>query len=172
MLTTTQIGRHYINGRWVEAGGGGTFLSVNPADRSDVIGEFVSGTPQDVDQAVAAAVAAFPKWRARSRIARGELFDRFAQLTQQHLSELAELLAREAGKPLNEARADVVEGIHMAQYVFGTVRMPHGDVVSSEIPEKDLYVRRRPKGVVGVITPWNFPFAVPMWLLGPSLVEG
>jgi aldehyde dehydrogenase (NAD+) len=172
MLTTTLLGRNFINGQWVEASTHDTFLSLNPADRTDVIGEFTRGTPEDVEAAVAAAKAAYPKWRAMSRIARGECFDRFAELAQQHLGELTDLLAHEAGKPLNEARADVVEGIHMAQYVFGSVRMPHGDVVTSEIPEKDLYVRRRPKGVVAVITPWNFPFAVPMWLLGPSLVEG
>jgi aldehyde dehydrogenase (NAD+) len=81
-------------------------------------------------------------------------------------------MARECGKAINESRADVTEGIHMAQYVFGATRMPAGDVLASEIAEKDAYMLRHPKGVVAAITPWNFPFAIPLWLLGPSLVEG
>src|ERR671923_1320685 len=70
------------------------------------------------------------------------------------------------------ARAEVVEGLHMVQYVFGTGRMPTGQVLASEIPEKDVFMRRKPWGVAAVITPWNFPFAVPLWMLGPSLLEG
>ena len=81
-------------------------------------------------------------------------------------------MARECGKVLGECRAEVIEGLHMIQYVFGTGRMPLGEVVASEIPEKDACMRRKPWGVVAVITPWNFPFAVPLWMLGPSLVEG
>jgi aldehyde dehydrogenase (NAD+) len=81
-------------------------------------------------------------------------------------------MARECGKVLTECKAEVIEGLHMIQYVFGTGRMPVGQVLASEIPEKDAYVRRKPWGVVAVITPWNFPFAVPLWMLGPSLLEG
>ena len=80
--------------------------------------------------------------------------------------------SRENGKVLNEARAEVVEGLHMVEYVFGTARQPTGQVIDSEIEAKDLFVRRKPRGVIGVITPWNFPFAVPLWMLGPSLLEG
>ena len=81
-------------------------------------------------------------------------------------------MARECGKVVTECRAEVVEGLHMIQYVFGTGRMPIGDVLASEIAEKDAFMRRKPWGVVAVITPWNFPFAVPLWMLGPSLLEG
>src|SRR5207248_3003725 len=87
--------------------------------------------------------------------------------------ELATLMARECGKNIAECRAEVVEGLHMVQYVFGIGRQGHfGDVIASEIPEKDAFTRRKPWGVVAVITPWNFPFAVPLWMLGPSLLEG
>src|SRR5262249_16686372 len=79
---------------------------------------------------------------------------------------------RECGKVISECRAEVIEGLHMIQYVFGTGRMPIGDVLASEIAEKDAFMRRKPWGVVAVITPWNFPFAVPLWMLGPSLLEG
>ena len=81
-------------------------------------------------------------------------------------------MARECGKVVTESRAEVVEGLHMIQYVFGAGRMPMGDVLASEIAEKDMFMRRKPWGVAAVITPWNFPFAVPLWMLGPSLLEG
>ena len=86
--------------------------------------------------------------------------------------EIGRLVAQEAGKALNEARADVVEGIHMAQYMFGYARMPQGQALPSEIAQKDAYMLRKPKGVVSVITPWNFPFAIPIWLITPSLLQG
>ena len=86
--------------------------------------------------------------------------------------ELATIVARESGKPLNEARADIVEGVHTAQYWFGRARMASGEVYASEIGEKDAYMLRKPKGVVVAISPWNFPFAIPLWLICPSLVEG
>lgn len=165
-------GKNFINGRWAPSASGETFESRNPADRGEVLGVFPRSNAADVDEAVAAARKAFPAWRATSRIKRAEVFDAFVQLVKKDHEALSRLMARECGKPLNEARADVTEGIHMAQYVFGASRMPFGEVLASEIAEKDAFVRRRPKGVVGVITPWNFPFAIPLWLLGPSLVEG
>ena len=100
------------------------------------------------------------------------MFDNLAQIVKRETDNLATLMARECGKIFNECRAEVIEGLHMIQYVFGTGRMPNGDIVASEIPEKDAYIRRKPKGVVAVITPWNFPFAVPLWMLCPSLLEG
>src|SRR5205814_3476903 len=126
----------------------------------------------EAGQAVAAARAAYPGWRRTSRIRRAELFDNLAQLVKRDTDALAQLMARECGKVVSECRAEVIEGLHMIQYVFGTGRMPAGEVIASEIPEKDAFVRRKPWGVVAVITPWNFPFAVPLWMLGPSLLEG
>jgi aldehyde dehydrogenase (NAD+) len=165
-------GKNLINGEWVASESGRTLESRSPSDSNDRIGRFPQSTANDVNQAVEAARAAYPRWRRLSRIKRGEVFDRFVQLIKRDHDELSRLMARECGKPINECRADVTEGIHMAQYVFGLVRMPNGDILSSEIAEKDAYMRRKPKGVIAVITPWNFPFAIPLWLLGPSLVEG
>src|SRR5205807_7873327 len=130
------------------------------------------GSRGDADEAVAAARAAYPAWRRDSRVRRGELFDNLAQIVKRETDNLAHLMARECGKVITECRAEVVEGLHMIQYVFGTGRMPAGDILSSEIAEKDAFMRRKPWGVAAVITPWNFPFAVPLWMLGPSLVEG
>src|SRR3954467_45520 len=162
-------GKHLIAGRWIPGEG---FSSGNPADRDDTLGVFPAGTGETANQAVAAARAAYPAWRRTSRIKRAELFDNLAQLVKRDTDALAQLMARECGKVVTECRAEVVEGLHMIQYVFGLGRMPIGDVLPSEIAEKDAFMRRKSWGVVGVITPWNFPFAVPLWMLGPSLLEG
>lgn len=164
-------GQNYIAGQWRRVNAK-SFASTNPARLSETVGEFPLSTKADADEAVAAARAAFPAWRRDSRIRRAELFDNLAQLVKRETDNLAHLMARECGKVITECRAEVIEGLHMIQYVFGTGRMPMGDVLSSEIPEKDTFMRRKPWGVAAVITPWNFPFAVPLWMLGPSLVEG
>src|SRR5262245_28408021 len=168
---TVSTGRHFIGGHW-HGPGSRTFASTSPANAKEEIGAFPTGSKEDADQAVAAARIAFPTWRRQSRIRRAELFDNLAQIVKRETDNLAHLMARECGKVISECRAEVVEGLHMIQYVFGTGRMPMGDVLSSEIPEKDAYMRRKPWGVAAVITPWNFPFAVPLWMLGPSLLEG
>ncbi|HJT34916.1 MAG TPA: aldehyde dehydrogenase family protein [Pirellulales bacterium] len=171
--TANQVwtGRHYIAGEWRE-GDGERFESINPARSEEVTGIYPRGDASEVDGAVAAARHAFGAWRRTSRVKRGELLLKLAGLIERDVEELARVLARESGKIIDEARAEVVEGLHMVQYVFGTARQPSGQVIDSEIEAKDLYVRRKPRGVVAVITPWNFPFAVPLWMLAPSLVEG
>ena len=163
-------GRNFLDGRWVD--GPERLENRNPARFDEVLGLFPRGTADDAAAAAEAARRAFPDWRRTSRIRRGELFDRLATLIRRDLDALAAVLSRESGKILDEARAEVVEGLHMVQYVAGTARLPIGDCVASEIAGKDLYVRRKPRGVVAVVTPWNFPFAVPLWMLGPSLLEG
>jgi aldehyde dehydrogenase (NAD+) len=164
-------GRNLIAGQWLPADGA-CFQSHNPAHIDEVVGAFPATTSDQAGRAVAAARAAFPAWRRTSRIRRAELFDNLAQLVKRDTDDLARLMARECGKVVTECRAEVIEGLHMIQYVFGTGRMPIGEVLASEIEEKDAYMRRKPWGVVAVITPWNFPFAVPLWMLGPSLLEG
>ncbi len=164
------FGRNFIAGEWLPHAA--DFASLNPANLAEAIGHFPATSADAVGQAVAAARQAFPAWRRMSRIHRAECFHRLGYLIGRDTEALATLMARECGKILNECRAEVVEGLHMVQYVFGTGRMPVGDVIPSEIAEKDAFVRRKPRGVVGVITPWNFPFAVPLWMLGPSLLEG
>ncbi|MCX7701425.1 MAG: aldehyde dehydrogenase family protein [Gemmataceae bacterium] len=149
-----------------------SFASHSPADWGQIIGTFPRGTVEVARQAVAAAREAYPVWRRTSRIYRAELFNKLAQRIESQVEELSQLMARECGKVITECRAEVIEGLHMVQYVFGTGRMPTGHIVESEIPEKDAFVRRKPWGVAAVITPWNFPFAVPLWMIGPSLQEG
>jgi aldehyde dehydrogenase (NAD+) len=170
MSSAPVVGRLAIGGEWLTHRS--DFESTSPANLSEVIGRFPKATADEVSQAIAAAREAFPVWRRTSRIHRAECFDRLARIIDRETDALARLMARECGKNITECRAEVVEGLHMVQYVFGTGRMPVGDIVASEIAEKDAYVRRKPWGVVAVITPWNFPFAVPLWMLGPSLLEG
>jgi aldehyde dehydrogenase (NAD+) len=168
---TPMMGRHLIAGQWRTAAGE-TFTSRSPAHLGEVIGTFPRAERTEAAEAVAAARAAYPDWRRTSRIHRAELFDNLAQIVKREIDALARLMARECGKVVSECRAEVIEGLHMIQYVFGTGRLPTGEVLASEIADKDVFVRRKPKGVVAVITPWNFPFAVPLWMLGPSLQEG
>jgi aldehyde dehydrogenase (NAD+) len=173
MTTAVQSiqGRHLSAGRWLTPAGA-SFESRNPARLDETIGVFPKAGPEEVTAAIAAARAAYTTWRRVSRVRRAELFDNLAQLVKRDTDALAQLMARECGKVVSECRAEVVEGLHMIQYVFGTGRMPLGDVLASEIAEKDAFMRRKPWGVAAVITPWNFPFAVPLWMLGPSLLEG
>ena len=165
-------GKNYINGAFVDGTSREIFESRNPANIDEVLGTFPLSSETDVNNAVHAAQEAYHSWSRLSRIKRGEYFDEFVQLLKKDREEISRLVTKECGKGIVEGRADVTEGIHMVQYVFGTVRMPHGDVIDSEIPEKDAFMRRKPKGVVAAITPWNFPFAIPLWLICPSVVEG
>ncbi len=170
-MSAVVTGKNLIAGRW-HSTNGDRFESHSPSRQSEVIGVFPTSSPEEARRGVAAAREAYPAWRRTSRIHRAELFDNLAQIVKREADNLAQLMARECGKVVSECRAEVIEGLHMIQYVFGTGRMPVGDVLASEIAEKDAFMRRKPWGVVAVITPWNFPFAVPLWMLGPSLVEG
>ena len=164
-------GRLFVGGEGLPARD--DFADFNPANLSEVVGTFPNATPEEVAFAVDAARNAFPAWRRTSRILRAECFDRLAQLIKRDTDALAVLMARECGKNVTECRAEVVEGLHMVQWVFGSGRAGvYGEVIASEIAEKDAFTRRKPWGVVAVVTPWNFPFAVPLWMLGPSLLEG
>lgn len=166
-------GKNYIEGKWIASATGKTLERRNPANFDDLVSVYPSSDKRDVDAAVAASRNAFRDWKKKSMIKRAELFDNFVQLVKRDTKELSELLCRESGKQINESRADVTEGMHMAQYVFGTGRAGvYGEVISSEIEDKDSYMRRKPKGVFAIITPWNFPFAIPLWLMGPSLLAG
>ena len=162
---------HYVDGEWYAGAGEETFESASPATR-ETLGEFRRGTPADVAAAVEAAEAAQQSWQARSYVERAEhLWAIHEQLTDRH-EELGRVVSSECGKEISEGRADVTEAAHMVEWAAGNARHPHGDVVPSEIAAKDAYMRRKPKGVAGCITPWNFPVAIPFWHVAIALVEG
>jgi aldehyde dehydrogenase (NAD+) len=169
--TSQAATKHYIGGQWVDGAGRDTFESVNPAT-GEPLGTFLRGTPDDVDAALSAAADAFEEWRSLSYIDRAEhLWDIYHEL-RERTDELGEVVTKECGKEISEGRADVVEAYHMVEWAAGNARHPHGDVVPSEIASKDAYMRRKPRGVVGCITPWNFPVAIPFWHMAVTLVEG
>ncbi len=163
--------RHYIGGRWVESHGGGTFDSHNPAT-GELVGTFSAGTADDINAAVAAAKAAFTKWRLVPAPHRGEILFRVGQLLTERKEDLARAMTAEMGKVLAETRGDVQEGIDMAFYMAGEGRRQFGQVVPSELPNKWAMAQRRPIGVAGLITPWNFPLAIPTWKIMPALICG
>ncbi len=163
--------RHYIDGEWTDGTGEETFTSENPATGEE-LGTFRRGTETDVDAALSAADAAFEEWRDLSHIDRAEyLWDIYHELRDRH-EELGEIVSKECGKEISEGKADVTEAWHMVEWAAADARHPKGDAVPSEIPAKDAYMRRKPRGVIGCITPWNFPVAIPFWHMAVSLVEG
>ena len=168
---TQQVAKHYIAGEWTDGDGEETFESHNPAT-GETLREFRRGTESDVDRALAAADEAFEEWRALSHIDRAEYLWEIYHELRERTDELAEIVTKECGKEISEGRADVIEAYHMVEWAAGDARHPKGDVVPSEIGAKDAYMRRKPRGVIGCITPWNFPVAIPFWHMAVSLVEG
>ena len=163
---------HHIGGRRLEGSGGETFTSRNPARWSEVIAELPRGNAADVAVAVAAAREAFLDWRRTPWPGRGEIILRAGLLMEQRKEELAQLMTREMGKVLTEARGDVQEGIDMAKFIAAEGRRPFGQTVPSELRQKWAMTMRQPLGVVGIITPWNFPLAIPTWKIFPALLAG
>jgi acyl-CoA reductase-like NAD-dependent aldehyde dehydrogenase len=167
-----KIFKNYIGGRWVESRSGKTFTSINPADRNEVVGVFQRSGTEDVIAAVDAAHAAFPAWKALPAPTRADIVMRVGLLLEARKEELATLETREMGKVLNEGRGDVQEGIDMAFYMSGEGRRLFGETVPSELRNKFAMLVRQPLGVVGLITPWNFPIAIPTWKIFPALICG
>src|SRR5581483_4480576 len=171
MAVETQTFKNFIGGEWVDAACGETFESRSPAT-GELIGVFPRSGPEDVDRAVAAARAAYEEWRLVPAPARGEILYRFGTLVREHKDELALLMSREMGKVLPEAGGDVQEAIDMSFYMAGEGRRLFGQTTPSELRDKFNMSVRMPIGVVGVITPWNFPIAIPSWKILPALVCG
>ncbi len=163
---------NFINGEWVEAVSGDTFESRNPADRNEVIGAFARSGAADVDRAVEAAAGAYPEWMATPVPERADYLLRAGLILEQRRDELAEIMTREMGKTLKESRADLQEGIDFAFYMAGEGRRFFGDTIPAELPNKIYMTLRHPVGVVGLITPWNFPIAIPLWKIAPAVVSG
>ena len=163
--------KNYIGGEWVDAASGETFETTSPAD-GEVLGTFPKSGAEDVDRAVAAAKEAYEDWRLVPAPKRGEILFRFAQLVEEHKAELTDLMAREMGKVKAEAGGDVQEAIDMSYYMGGEGRRLFGQTTPSELRDKFNMSVRMPIGVVGVITPWNFPIAIPSWKIAPALVCG
>lgn len=168
---TPQVYRNYVNGKWVDARSGETMASINPAT-GETLGQVPASGPEDVTAAVAAAKAAYEKWRKFPAPRRAEILYRAAEELVRQKEDLARLMTQEMGKVLAETRGDVQEAIDMTYFMAGEGRRLHGYTTPSEMPNKAAYCIRVPIGVVGVITPWNFPMAIPSWKIVPALVCG
>jgi aldehyde dehydrogenase (NAD+) len=163
--------QNYIDGEWVDAASGETFESTSPAN-GETIGVFPKSAPEDVDRAVAAAKAAYEEWRLVPAPKRGEVLFRFAQLLADAKDDITDLMTHEMGKVKAEAAGDVQEAIDMAYYMGGEGRRMFGQTTPSELRDKFQMSVRMPVGVVGAITPWNFPIAIPSWKTLPAIVCG
>lgn len=164
--------KNFIDGQWGDSATGKTFKSLNPADTSDELGEFPASNAQDVERAVQAAERAFRDWSKVPAPKRGELLFDIGERFKRHKEDLAQIMTREMGKVLKEARGDVQEAIDMAYYIAAEGRRLFGYTTPSELSLKHCISFRRPVGVVGVITPWNFPIAIPAWKIFPAILAG
>jgi alpha-ketoglutaric semialdehyde dehydrogenase len=169
--TRAKTYKNYIAGEWVDATSDETFESTNPAT-GELIGVFPKSTVEDTDRAVEAAKAAYESWRVVPAPKRAEILFRVAQSFVEHKDELTELMVQEMGKVRAEAGGDVQEAIDMTYYMAGEGRRMFGQTTPSEMPDKFQMSVRLPVGVVGAITPWNFPIAIPSWKIAPALVCG
>jgi len=164
--------QNLINGKWVDAKSGRTFENRNPANWEEVVGIFPKSGKEDVDEAVKAARAAFEKWRLVPAPKRGDIMRAIGDLMVKRKEEISREMTREMGKVLAETRGDVQEGIDTAYYASVEGRRLFGKTVPSELPNKFAMAIRVPIGVAGIITPWNFPMAIPTWKMFPAILSG
>ncbi len=169
---TTRVYKNFIAGEWVESSSGETFENRNPADMRELVGIFQKSGKEDVAAAVEAARQAFQHWKLVPAPRRAELLYRAAEILTERKEDCARDMTREMGKVLNETRGDVQEAIDTAYYMAGEGRRMFGPTTPSELPNKFAMAVRQPVGVCGMITPWNFPMAIPSWKLLPALVCG
>ena len=162
----------YVNGKWYHPASGQISRNINPADTSDVIAEFPLATAADVRLAVDAATAAFPAWKKTPGPERGRVLWRAANIARRRVDEIAQTLTREEGKILKEAKGEVLKGISLLEYYAGEGFRMHGKTLPSESRDTFTYTIRGPLGCVGLIAPWNFPWAIPVWKSAPAIVAG
>ncbi|MFN7973206.1 MAG: aldehyde dehydrogenase family protein [Acidobacteriota bacterium] len=171
-MATPPLYHNHINGAWVPARSGETLANRNPANLEEVVGLFPKSGASDVEAAVAAAAEAYRSWRLVPAPKRAELLYRLGQYLMEHKEDFARDMTREMGKVLAEARGDVQEAIDTCFFGAGEGRRLHGETTPSEMPNKFMMSVRQPIGVAGLITPWNFPMAIPSWKMIPALVCG
>jgi aldehyde dehydrogenase (NAD+) len=163
--------KNFINGEWRDSTGG-RVKDVNPADVDDVIAEAPSSTAAEAAEACEAAARAFEKWRSTPAPVRGQILYKVQRRMEERRQELAEALTREEGKTIGESRGEVQRAINVVEFFAGEARRITGETIPSELPNNFCYTIKQPVGPVAVITPWNFPIAIPIWKMAPALVSG
>src|SRR5881296_1863098 len=164
--------QNFIGGEWVSAKAGKSFKNLNPADTREFVAEYPSSGKEDAAEAIRAAQKSFPAWAAMTPVARGRILSKTSQVLESRKAELAELLTREEGKTLSEAAGEVQRAIDIFRFFGGLSYTIGGQTIPHDLPGNLLYTVRQPLGVVGLITPWNFPIAIPAWKLAPALIAG
>ncbi len=170
--TDVKTYRNYIDGEWVDSSGGETYENINPADVDEVNGVFQQGTREDAKRAVEAAERAYPDWKQTPPPTRARYVREVRRIALEMEDELAEIMTREEGKPTGEALGEIRKGCNLLEYYDGSGMRLKGESAYSELPKNYIYTRRNPLGVVSIITPWNFPWAIPCWKIAPALVAG
>ena len=163
---------NYIDGKWVESSSGRTYTITNPARKGQVLGEFQTSAGEDVEDAVEAAAGALPGWAATPAPQRAEILYRALEIMRRRSEDIARTITVEEGKPLPDSQGEVKRAMNITEYAAGEGRRLFGYTTPSEIPDTVAYTTRRPLGVVGIITPWNFPIAIPAWKIAPALICG
>ncbi|MBO2448073.1 aldehyde dehydrogenase [Actinomadura barringtoniae] len=171
-MAATTHGLNFIGGEWRPPESGRTRPNISPADITDRIGDFAESGGPDVDNAVDAAAAAFPEWKALGPIRRAEYLRTVERLIEKRAEDFAAAISREQGKLLKEARGEVKRALAIIDFTAGEARRLNGVTTPAEEPRTLSYTFRAPLGVVGLITPWNFPLAIPMWKVAPALLAG
>jgi alpha-ketoglutaric semialdehyde dehydrogenase len=169
---TDQLCKNFINGEWVESKSTKIFERRNPANTDEVVARIALSTREEMKRAIAAAKAAFPAWRDTPAPQRGKILFKVVRIMEDQKEELARLLTREEGKTLKDALGEVQRAINIAEFMAGEARRINGETLPSETAKTFTYTIRQPLGVVGAITPWNFPVAIPIWKIAPALVYG
>ncbi len=171
-MNTTTVLKNYINGKWIESAGGKTVPNINPANTDEVLCLTPLSSREETKAAIAAAKEAFPRWRSTPSPVRGKLMFKAMLLLQERLEDVAVTLTKEEGKILRESRGEVQRAVNIMEFSAGEGRRMRGSTIPSELPNTFIYTIRQPIGPVGLITPWNFPVAIPIWKLAPALVAG
>jgi acyl-CoA reductase-like NAD-dependent aldehyde dehydrogenase len=175
MVTATATGqlcRNYINGEWVESKSTKIVERLNPANTNEIVARIALSTRQEMKEAIVAAKAAFPAWRDMPAPNRGKILFTAVRIMEEQKEDLARLLTREEGKTLKDSLGEVQRAINITEFMAGEARRMNGETLTSELPKNFSYTIRKPLGVIGAITPWNFPVAIPIWKITPALVYG
>jgi aldehyde dehydrogenase (NAD+) len=172
LLPKVETYLNYIAGEWKSASTNEVEASINPANKNEIVGYVQKSGKEDLNQAVAAAKSVQVGWRKLSGASRGQFLYKTADLLEKRADEIAETMTREMGKTLPEAKGEVARGAAILRYYAGEGMRKIGDVIPSTDAEAFMFTKRVPLGVVGVITPWNFPVAIPIWKIAPALIYG
>ena len=177
MATTTSVGREticpsYIDGQWVPSRSERIIERRNPANLDDLVGYVPRSTREEMRESIEAAKRALPAWRDTPAPRRGKILLGASRLLEEQKEDVARLLTREEGKTVSESLGELLRSINILEFIAGEGRRLTGETLPSELPRNFAYTIRQPLGVVGLITPWNFPVAIPVWKMAPALVCG